>query len=363
MRAHGENMARMRALAVCLVVCPAYLAQMPLPAEAQDPSESPAARLEYSVADGMENCPSMEGVRARIAAHLGYDPIRDDAERNVSLSLRMRDGLALAAIEISNPGDQPRLRELAGEGCEALVASAVLTLAIAIDPTGAGAPDSQTHNDDARRGTSVNESGRTQSPVATDNEVPPFKKGTGSDGTVRGAAPSDDPLILSGMAGALGSVGAAPQATPGFTAAFAFRWDALEVGIGGRNDFSATVRGEGGEATGSVLAAELTGCGFLSPLFGCGIAQAGAFFGSGDDFATNESITKVYVAVGVRAGVELPLVRPLHFRIYIDGLAPLARTDLLVAETRVWRMPAFSGAMGFQLVLRFHDGSPVPAAN
>jgi hypothetical protein len=128
------------------------------------------------------------------------------------------------------------------------------------------------------------------------------------------------------------------------------RW--WSVGLEGRTDLPSSHAALGGHVTTSVTSASLCPCLHVGLLSTCGVFTAGALFAHGDDYpvVVSHQVTSPWLALGVRAGAELPLSRRLALLLFGEVLAPLLRTALEVDSTPVYSPPGITGDFGLALV-------------
>jgi hypothetical protein len=284
-----------------------------------------------------------------VAALLGTSPWSDEAPRTLVVAVQAPAGQLAARIEMRGArGAVTGVRELSSTrpDCKELAEAMALAIAIAIDPLsaarlGTGAPPPASlpaREGQARDREFVPNLGRAP-PVSGPSEQPP---------------PPRVRFVEAGVGGHV-AVGAAPEVAGGLAVHAGLRWPRLSAHLEGRFDFPREHEVLGGVIGSSLILASATGCGHYSWLYGCGIVAAGAIRTSGGAEKKEAKITLPYAAVGIRAGVELPLLPVLSLRAQADLLAPMTHITLRETDTdeELWTSPPVSGAFGLSLVGHF----------
>lgn len=143
--------------------------------------------------------------------------------------------------------------------------------------------------------------------------------------------------FLHASVGAVGALGFAPRANPGFTAALGYRTDRYALDLEGRRDLQATANG----ATSSLFSISFVPCILRGPLGLCAIAGSGARYG--------ESSWRFWMAVGGRVAVDLPIVSTLTVGMHLDGLVPLFR----LTPGDGFKPSPIGGAVGLRIGMSF----------
>ncbi|MGZ3454115.1 MAG: hypothetical protein ACXVEF_31195 [Polyangiales bacterium] len=294
-------------------------------------AERPAAHLEYARKPGAELCADESGTRDAVAARLGYDPFRDDAERRIKVTIT-HDGKGFhATIE---EGTRVRKLDSASKDCADLSSSIAVSLATAIDPLGIGAAASSAPSASTAPSASI-----SAKPTASSPPKP-------------SAAPAPKPTELAFVAtvGGHAAFGAAPDLAFGLTTGFAVRIPTFQFGIEGRVDAEARGPGpNGGEVKSSIIGLSFVPCVYQEVLFACAVGTFGALRGAGAGVGSPRKATTFYSAAGVRLGVEIPLAGPIALRIHGDALSTITRTTLFVQDAEAWTTPTVHGIFGLDL--------------
>jgi hypothetical protein len=98
----------------------------------------------------------------------------------------------------------------------------------------------------------------------------------------------------------------------------------------------------------------LAPCVHVGFFVGCGLVSGGVLM---EQSSTDPDITEAhpYVALGGRAGGELPLSSGLALRVSADLLVPLFRSSIVVQNNghRIWTLPPVGGDLGLRFVYTF----------
>jgi hypothetical protein len=131
------------------------------------------------------------------------------------------------------------------------------------------------------------------------------------------------------------------------------RYRAFGVALEGRYDLPASTSGANGGASAQLATLAIVPCLHFGVLLGCARASWGEVIGEGRDVSTTETRAAPYVALGARAGGELPLVGPLEVRGHVDVDLALTKTTLLVNTNEVWKSPLVGVTAGLAALVRF----------
>jgi hypothetical protein len=343
-----DIMSAMRNL-VRVVACVAA-ATLPLAAASRLARAAASARLVYSRGPGAEQCPNEEALRAAVGTRLGYDPFFAWAHDTLFVEITRKDGAFLVRIKLVDDNNMQRgAREISvkGQDCSAVIDAIGLTTSLTIDPSsllGAG-PSSSSPSSPA--------SAAPASPVEPLPDVPSL-----------GAVPPNDaptparsePVSAHAGLGAIGSVGGAPSPAAGAALSAGLAWQALSIDLEARADLPATGAGASevspARVTSWLIAGSIVPCVHLRIAFGCAIASAGTF-GATSTAVQHGDVYRPWGALGARAGVELPLGRPLSLRVYAELLVPLAPETLTIDGAPAYTSKPFMGDLGVAALWRF----------
>lgn len=347
-RATGRSVARR---AVGPAVALAALLATPVAA-----AQAPSARLVYTRGAGAERCPEEGAIHDAVAARLGYDPFRADADMTVAASMGRLGRTLHARIEARDRAGHPagvRTLSSSQSDCAELAAAVTLALSIAIDPLR------------LYRAPSPPVPVPAPVPVPTPPRTEPPPASAGPSPVERPRPPRADlprprPATVHLVVGGGGAVafGAAPGPTVGFQAFVGLRARAASIALEARADLPATApTPSGGEVDAGLVLATLAPCLHLGVAAVCALGSVGVLRGtardpSGSDAASRRG-SQLFVAVGARVAVEIPLHRLLALRLHADGLLPVTRTTVAVGEANVWTTPTFAGALGLGAVVTF----------
>jgi hypothetical protein len=283
-------------------------------------------QLDYERQEGAAGCPDEVAIRAGVAARLGYEPFRAQADERLRATIRQIGRALEARIELSDAeGNLKAQRRLTSRNhnCVELAASVELAIAIAIDAVIQAPPQS-----------SLVPAESTASPSA-----PP---------------PGHSTIPIRVEASMQGGVGSAPAAHLGLRAGVALQGEAASLGVEVRADLPASASLKVGHATSSLVVASLVPCGHASMLSACLLVTAGAQRVAGGDGLLNpRHATLSYLGFGVRLGLALPITARISLALHGDVTAPVTETKLQVDNTVVWTSPAVAMTLGLGLAFRF----------
>lgn len=301
--------------------------------------ERPSARLTYAKKPNAAVCPDEPGFRALIAARLGYDPFRDDADRTVTVTFSREGGSYRAKLELKD-GNAVGTRMLSAGDCAELASSTALAVAIAIDPLGGSAPEPSV-------------SAPASASASATASAPPVITVVPTVAPSASTPPPPDTYPTVSL-GTFVAFGAGPQLTGGLTAGVGVRTPSFSVGVEGRVDAETSKVGpEGGTVSASILSGALVPCLHHELLMGCALIAYGAMRGTGSAVTEARSDQTPWGAVGLRLGIEAALFGPVALRAHVDALAALTRTTLRVQGVDAWRSPPFQLLGGLELIGRF----------
>lgn len=333
---------------------------------------APAIRFVYVRGEGAEQCPDEQGLRDEIGARLGYDPFLAPAPLAtptvggpaLSVSIVRRGTTLHGHVALLDAaGRSLGARDLVAQAgdCDGLVQALLLASSLALDPLGATRPR-------APKVAAPPAPAPAAAPAA-----PPARPAVAPDrprSSARRAEAAGRSSRMEVGAGLVGSAGAAPAAAMGFDLSVSERWASSSLGLEGRADLPASVSAGGGSVEAQLLFAELVPC-LRRGLFGaCALLAAGAEEAEGVNLRAGRHLTTFFAGAGARALADLPIGRfgpasppaggpdstegdGLSLRLWLDLLAPVARTALYVGDAEVWSSPTLSGALGLALVARF----------
>jgi hypothetical protein len=302
--------------------------------------DRPTARLVYVRKGGATICPDEPLMRQLVAARLGYDPFRDDAERTVAVTITRESGAFRAKLEMQQEGKPTGTRTLSSTSndCNELASSIALAVAIAVDPLGGAPPSSASPSVSA----------------STSASAVPVVAPTIAPSTSASAPPPEMELHPYASLGGALAFGVAPNLTGSLTAAFGLRAETWSISLEGRVDAESTKRvPTGGEVSSSIIAGSVVPCLHHELILGCAIASYGSLRGAGSGVGVPREDRSAWVAIGVRIGLEAQIVGPISLRVHADGLAPLTRTTLRLEDRDVWTTPAVALLTGLAVSLHF----------
>jgi hypothetical protein len=359
------------------------------------PDEAPEIRFSWELGMGAESCPSEDALRDAVAARLGYFPFTRDADRTLRASVtRMGDRL-IGTIRLEDAtGELIGERTLEGEAgdCHELSRALQLAIAIAIDPTVITRPtpppaepappppperprEPVSGSVDVRPATviEVRNTDRPRSPTIPEPVegdpafvgpvAPPPDRVMLPDDGVRYGGPR---FQLSTWSGLTFATGVAPAPTFGFSVAgLGVRYRFASVMAELRHDLGQSAPTADGKAGVWASLTSLTafGCVHSGWMYGCGSAATGMYAMGAIGVVNVQNAFRPYLAVGGRAGADLPLLAFLgkfwslwKLRLHVDAAVPMPlwRWRLRYSTPRndvLWEVPPVAVVVGAALVL------------
>ncbi len=310
-------------------------------------SATPTARLVYSRAVGADSCPDEDALRRAVAARVGYDPFFAWAKTTIVATMAAdRAGGFTARVGLVDEGGTAHgTRDLHTDGdCSDLLGASALAIAIAIDPHSLMPPTRAPEPAPAEVASSP-----TLAPRLARADA-----GASAPERPAPAAASPSRIVLEASAGVVASAGVAPAPVAGAALGFAARSRRWSVGIEGRIDAPTTMAATGGGKVDAwtVLAAVLP-CAHGGPVLACAIGQAGAMQVSSEGVAIARSTSLVWLAAGLRLGVEVPIERLTFLRIRSDLVGDLEPARLRLNDAVAWSAPAVAASFGADVVAHF----------
>ncbi len=293
----------------------------------------PAVRLEYILGEGAERCPDTAAMQSAVRARLGFDPFREPAELRVIAQVgREGEGLkATLRLERDGTSEPARTRELFSRraDCAELAATLQLAISIAIDPMSVV---------------------RAEAPPPSPEPVPPAPLPP-SPPVV--PAPSGlPPATLELGAGAVGSLGLAPDLTAGAWVFGGLRWPSFSGSLEVRADWPRTATISSGTVSASCIFGNLVACWRVDGFGLCGLFAGGAMRGAGVDVAEAKNVTTPFLAAGARGLFEWPSTGLVAGRVAAEMIVPFTRTTLRIGDAEAWTTPPIAGSLAISLVGR-----------
>ena len=284
----------------------------------------PVVRLAF---DGPEvTCADEARVRAQIAARLGRDPFRADADS--TLRVRMQPSAerrwAGAVMLARTSGDELLERKLEAPTCNALFSDVVATVVLALDSPLLRTPP-------PRAADTVPAPPLTTAPAPA---LAPIVEAKPARGTAWGAHAA--------LGGVL-ALGFAPRAAAGVTVSGGLSRGAFQLDIEGRGDLPPA---SSTDVSSTLLMVGVVPCYRASVARVCALGYAGSLRGRGPDRGGANDDASFYAAAGARGGVELPIGSTLFLRLHGDIAFPITRTTLYYNGAPAWETPGVAGAFG-----------------
>jgi hypothetical protein len=316
------------------------------PAEAADKNPF---KLEYSVAEDAEGCPDESGLRAKVAARLGYDPFAANASRTIVTRIRKVGAKVTSRIELRDATGKLRgVRELEAGTCADLAASTSFAMAVAIDPEEAHAAKPEVAPPPVPVPAPV--------PAPSGPPPPPLRPEAPTATPKVPEAPPNVawvPTISLGFYGA----GLGPYATfsGGGTAGLWLEHGALGLGLEGRAAIpSSGVVGAGRVRT-NIMGVSPAACARVSGAAFCAHVLLGALQGAAEGVEAPEKQSTFYSSIGLRASYRWYPVQGAGFALepYVGSDLVLTRTRLNFRGQEVWSTSPMSVEPGLRAVHSF----------
>jgi len=279
---------------------------------------SAAIRLTYAAPP---ECPAEPAFRAQLGARLGYDPVREPAAQDVSVTVQKSDSSIVATLKIAN--DKERSFPGAANECERILEGLALALAIAIDPAATVRP---------RRPAAA--------PITPAVEAP--------------AAPAPAPEVNIMFAGGLRSgIGLLPNAGFGPVVEGRVRYRAFSAAVDVDAVFAPALVVEGRRIATSVVRASAAACAHAALFALCLRGAVGGLYAAGSGFENARSGWLGVASVGPTLGLTWSPITNLVLQASAALELVLSRPALAVGPREVWRAPLIAGTVtifaGWQL--------------
>lgn len=286
----------------------------------------------------VEGCPSVQQIRASVAARLGYD-LSSAGEALVLVRFSRTDTELHADLQLFDAeGTEVGSRQLSGRSgaCRELADSVELAIALAIDPLVSARDPDAPPSDPGPGGdpTPPDERAPEPEPEPSPSPTDPVRS---AEAPVKAEddGPSERARLRVGLLGSL-VLGGAPSVTGGawITAGFELGWFVLDVSA--RFDAPVSEPTGDGEFTTSLTAFHLGLCGKTGWAGACVVGAAGPFRSSSEGFEGGRSVVTPWAAIGGRVFGEVPLTPNLRIAGRLDLLAVVAHTSVRVDDVEVW---------------------------
>ncbi|MGK4006019.1 hypothetical protein WMF31_25600 [Sorangium sp. So ce1036] len=307
-----------------------------------------AVQLQYQRAPGAEHCPRERLLREELAQRLGYDPVEPEADVAIkALVFRGPDREMHATLDLHDAaGVVTWSRHLVvyNNDCRELVLNMALSLRVAIDPTLRVQPAPPS---------------RPAPAPLPDAPAPPPD------------APPEEPprpawpKLKAGLDGFV-SHGILQETSAGPALSIALRYPSFSLGLEGRFDLPVTFRVDGTARVSTWLAAaNVVPCAQVHRLFACGFVSFGSMSSSSPDLELTTEAPSFWLALGPRAGLEMPLSEQIGVQLYGDIV--IRATPVILTHTSngteraLWEAPSLGGRFGLRLVVNLSALRGAPA--
>lgn len=282
--------------------------------------ESPAER----------SCPNEGWLRDAVTARLGTSPFVEQAPLAARTRVACTATLCTATLEVSRPGEAPRVRELtaAAGQCQELMEQLALALALVLDPL-------------------LLMRGR---PAEPERAPPPAPTPPPAAQPPEPAEAS--PLDLQVSAGGFAGLGPTPFVGGGAQVAAGLGVGRIQVWLEGRFEAPHSVSVEGGTVSSQVLLGQVLPCLRLSGLALCAALAAGALSVDGS-LPEGKRSSGPLVLAGARVSYTWFFIPWLGVRLHLHALGVLTHASVVANGEPLWGTLPYCADVGAWLVARF----------
>ena len=303
---------------------------------------SPSARLVYLRAQGAERCPDAPALRNAVAARLGFDPFFATADKTIVAEIREGAHGFRGRVVVSDGDGRvlgERVVESPSDDCTEMVSAMALGISIAVD-----------NLDFELR---VTPAPPTTTPLPSPPVIPDRRPEPRTE-------PPSVPSVFGprvryeASVGLEGSLGTAPSPAVGAAAGLGLRWRALGLGVEARFEPSTSATlATGGSVWSSLVMGTVTACVHARLPFACALGSVGSFQGGGEDIHAPRSDSVLFAAVGVRAGVQVPISSPFYLQGHVDVTASLTPTHIAIDGHDAYTLPLLAAVLGARAGVAF----------
>ena len=323
------------------------------PSRAAQPHAS--VSLSYLPGEQGARCPSEEFFRMQLAGRFGYDPFDEPTpRRHLTVTVTRHGNKYEVRGEIIDDGDgKVSFKYQAPAALVCKEAVAVMGFAVAAELTQLPAPEP------APQPEVIVVEAPPPSPFPSSPPPPPLGPSMLPAKPAPPALlppPAPRPRVQLAAASFL-AINSTPSPTAGFMLSLGARWPAFSLAVEGHvlvpRPLDVTLAA-GRAATVETMLLALAGvpCAHLGYFLGCGLVEVGQHQVRVRDLESTADASALYVAAGVRAGVELPLANRFALRGYGDLLV-VRETDVVVKPQTVWAPVPLAGALAFAATASF----------
>lgn len=294
-----------------------------------EPPPEPA-RLRYVRSPGtVRACPEEQFFRDAVASHLGgRDVFLPIAPKRITLTVRRVRGFTALVRWEDADGKLLDARDFSSHLCGEAVETMALIVSIMLRPLVYVAPP----------------------PPPPAPTLPPPPPLPGPPSPVRPVSPRPGIVVDFGPRGAFATLPAVVAG--GFGGSVGLRWPRFSLAVDAWSYFPASTALTGGRTISvSLVSAAFVPCLRVGWIMGCGLLAGGFVTEIGMLGSQREAYG--FGAVGLRAGVEIPLASPFSVRVAGDIQAPVVRRSEVVGTATVWTMPPLSEAFDARLAVTF----------
>jgi hypothetical protein len=306
---------------------------------------TPNVRLSYSEGPGVSGCPPERTLRNAVVSRLGEDPFAPGGTRVFEARIRVQgralEGVVRLVDEQGNHAGHRRFESSHAE-CAELIQALALAISLAINPNLASTEESAISPADDPPRASPSADRTASEPTSVSRPPQPAAEQAPASERQEG---SPWPWRFTLGAAVNGAVGAGPEPAVGALAFGRIRRRYASVALEVRYDapFEHAVGADSVHS--SMWAGAIAPCLHLAFARGCGLLLAGDVGAGSHGVDAPQNPHALFLASGLRAGVEWPVIARLGFTAQLDGLLTLKPVRIVLDGRPVWTTPLASSAL------------------
>ncbi|WP_044987247.1 hypothetical protein [Sorangium cellulosum] len=316
------------------------------------------ARLSYTRGPGTDGCPEEPSLRQIVATQLGgVDPFVRDGAWHIEVVIQRRGAAFQGEIALHDrDGREMGRQALSSPICGMLVEDIGLSLGVVMRPLlPSGPPPRSAPASPPSAPPPPSAPGNAAPPASPDTppkapaSKPPHPAAAPARPDPRPRPPPARPRLQLG-AGALLAAGVAPSVAVGFSGFAGARWEGFSLSLEARGDLPIDGQPYRGWTI-SALSGSLVPCGHADWFFGCALATAGGVWHVRE--STGREFALPYAALGLRAGLEVPLSARLAGQLSGDLSINTLRPSYRLLQGAGWKAAPVSEAVALRLIAFF----------
>jgi hypothetical protein len=317
----------------------------------------PVVQLEYVLGNDASRCPDEVDFRGAVRARMGRDPFVATADNVVHVAVERANGLLTASVRLTDARGQllgARTVSSRSSDCREVMEAATLAVSVALEslpdvPTPPAVVDAAVDDADGSDAVATNTEpdALTPSEDGGDTSLAESDAAEPVDAEIT-ATPTPEQRVHPTLGfGAVGSLGVLPAPSFGGWLTLTVRWPRVSFAADARVDApSGADFPPNGSMSAWDFAANLVACAHFGPFAACGLVGGTELFASGRNVDAPNDASTFIVHAGLRAAVEIRVVRWLHLAARFDTVAPFGRAVIRLNATDVWTAPWINGSLG-----------------